>query len=155
MFSCSSDEGTQCPPDFTGELTTNEEKLVGEWELSAIVAGEALDLTDDQVDNPSTNLYNQYTDCQQDAFYTFGSQRTFSYEEGQNAQDCSNKVQTSGTWELASNTLRIKASCNIQSTTVEFNAENTEFSFADTFNVTDVSGTTRQTTIAFTYTLVP
>ncbi|WP_318309116.1 DUF5004 domain-containing protein [Flagellimonas crocea] len=155
MFSCSSDDGTQCPPDFTGELSTNEEKLVGEWVLSAIVAGEALDLTDDGVDNPSTNLYGQYTDCQQDAVYTFGSQRTFSYEEGQNAEDCTNKIQTSGTWELSSNTLRLTASCTIQSTTVEFNTEATEFSFAETFNVKDVTGTTTQTTIAFTYALVP
>ena len=155
FLSCSSDDGNQCPPDFTGDLTAEEEMLVGAWALSAMVATDEFDLTDDGVDNPSTDIYNQYTECQQDAVYTFGAQRTYGYEEGQNAGGCDAQIQIDGTWELVSGTLRLTSSCSIQSTSVEFNGDSTAFTLSQTFNVRDVNGTLSQTSIDFTYSLVP
>jgi len=155
FLSCSSDDGDQCPPDFTGDITSEEEKLVGVWELSSMVAADELDLTDDGVDNPSTDIYNQYTDCQQDAVYSFGAQRIYGYEEGENAQSCDAQIQIEGTWELVSGTLRLTSSCSIQSTSVVFNDNDTTFTLSQIFNVRDVSGVVSQTSIDFTYSLVP
>ena len=154
VSSCSSDDEVQCPQDFAGSLSTEEEKLVGEWMLTAIVAGEALDLTDDGVDNPSTNLYDQYGACQRDAVYTFGTQRTYLFAEGMNAEDCDSTLENSGTWELVSGTLRLTASCSIQSNLLDFNGDDSEFSFTRTFQITDINRGVIQTEIAFTYTLV-
>jgi hypothetical protein len=155
LISCNSDDGIECPEDFTGALTSVEEQLVGEWILSSIVATEEVDLTDDDVENPSTDLFGQYSDCQRDAVYTFGENRSYVYEQGQYAEDCEYKVETTGTWEFVSQNLQLTASCSIQSTAIEFNGDATEFSFSQNYNVTDVNGRTFRSDVVFTYTLVP
>ena len=153
LLSCSSDDGPECAEDFTGELTANEEKLVGEWVLSDIVAAKELDLTDDDTDNASKNLFEQYEECARDAAYTFESDRTFTYEIGKNAEDCDNPVTSTGTWELISQNLSLAASCTVQATTLEFNEDSSAFTFSEIYNVTEVTGTVVQTRIDFTYTL--
>ncbi|MDF0717902.1 DUF5004 domain-containing protein [Muricauda sp. 334s03] len=155
FISCNSDDSIECPQDFTGALSAAEEQLVGEWVLSSIVATEEVDLTDDDVDNPSTDLFGQYSDCQRDAMYIFGENRSYTYEQGQNAEDCDYQVETSGTWELVSQNLRLTASCSIQSTALVFNDDSTEFSFSQSYNVTDVNGNTFRSNVDFTYSLIP
>lgn len=153
LISCSSDEGPECAQDFTGDLTTTEEILVGEWILTAIVAAEELDLTDDDTDNASTDLFGQYDECARDAAYTFDSDRTFAYEIGKYGEDCDYVVPSAGTWELSSQNLSLVSSCSVQTTSLEFNDDLTTFTFSEIYNVTDVTGTVVQTRIDFTYTL--
>lgn len=155
LSSCNSDNDVDCPEDFTGELATEEEKMVGTWVLSAITADEEIDLTDDGEDNPSTDFFTQYSDCDKDASYTFNSDRTYEYAQGQNAEECQNKGTFDGTWRLASANLNLVSGCSLQSTNIEFSVNENQFSFSDTFNVTDVSGLVKSTEITFTYTLVP
>lgn len=154
FLSCSTDDGDDCPEDFSGALVANEEKMVGEWTLTAIVADEAVDITDDDDDNPSTDLFAQYNDCQNDAAYTFNSGRSYTFEQGVNGTNCPNRATVSGSWQLASNTLSIVFGCNLQNLSLTFNGSDTAFSFSDNFNVTDINGDVIQTEITFTYSLV-
>lgn len=68
-----------------------------------------------------------------------------------NAEDCERKVNVGGTWQLANNILSLVGSCNVQNIDIEFNEDNTEFEFTQTFDVTDVDGTTIQTEVTITY----
>ncbi len=154
ISSCNSDNDVDCPEDFTGELTTGEEVLVGTWVLSAITADEEIDLTDDDEDNPSTDFYAQYSDCQRDASYTFNSDRTYEYEQGQNAEDCQNKTALEGTWKLVSANLSLIGGCSLQNTDIEFNVNGTEFSFTNDYDVRDVDGIVSSVEITFTYSLL-
>lgn len=154
ISSCNSDNDVDCPEDFTGELTTGEEVLVGTWVLSAITADEEIDLTDDDEDNPSTDFYAQYSDCQRDASYTFNSDRTYEYEQGQNAEDCQNKTALEGTWKLVSANLSLIGGCSLQNTDIEFNVNGTEFSFTNDYDVRDVGGLVKPVEITFTYSLL-
>jgi len=127
ITSCNSDNEIDCPEDFTGELVAEEELLVGTWVLSAITADEEIDLTDDDVDNPSTDFFAQYSACQRDASYTFNSDRSYEYEQGQNATDCQNKVALEGTWRMASANLSLVSACSLQNTDIEFSPIDIEF----------------------------
>ena len=154
VVSCSSDDDSDCTEDFSGALQANEEKLVGEWVLTAIVANEAVDITDDDTENPSTNLFAQYNQCQKDGVYTFNADRSYTFEQGQNGTDCQNRATFDGTWQLSSNTLSFVSSCTLQNLTVTFNGSETDFMFSNVFNVTDVNGNTIEVNITFTYSLV-
>ena len=62
----STDDGIECPEDHTGALAEAEEKLPGDWVLTAMTADQEIDLTDDETDNPSTDLFTQYEACQKE-----------------------------------------------------------------------------------------
>ncbi|MEC3965302.1 DUF5004 domain-containing protein [Flagellimonas halotolerans] len=155
LLSCTSDDGVECAEDFTGDLSANEQKLVGEWVLSGIVAAKELDLTDDNTDNPSTDLFAQYAECKKDASYTFGEDRSYAYELGKYEEDCEYIAASTGTWELASQNLSLVSSCSLQTTVLEFNEDSSQFTFSEIYSVTEVTGTVVQTRIDFTYSLMP
>ncbi|MFD2098998.1 DUF5004 domain-containing protein [Flagellimonas iocasae] len=155
VVSCSPDDGSSCPEDYTGALQATEEKLVGEWVLSGIMADEAVDITDDDQDNPSTDLFVQYDECQKEAAYTFDEDRSYTYQQGINGTDCPNRASISGSWQFSSSTLSIIFSCDIQNLVITLNGSDTAFSFSNNFNVTDIDGNVVNTDITFTYSLVP
>ena len=153
--SCSvGNDGSDCSQDFTGALSTNEEKLVGEWVLTGIDADEALDITDDDEDNPSTDLFAQYNECQKDAAYTFSSNRSYLLEQGQNGTNCPNKGIFDGTWQLSGNTLSFVDACITQNVALTFNGDDTSFMFSNNFTLADVNGNVEEVTIVFTYSIV-
>ncbi|UNY99830.1 DUF5004 domain-containing protein [Zhouia spongiae] len=152
MLSCNSNDDVSCPEDFTGELTASEGTLVGDWSLSAIVAEEEVDLTDDEEDNPSTDIYAQQSDCQNDASYTFGTDRSFTFQQGNNAEECSNKGKVEGSWKLEGEQLSQVYYCSLQTANIDVDAENNSISFTNTVKITDVSGKVVETTITYTYT---
>lgn len=154
FWSCDSDDETNCPEDFTGSLGTGEEVLVGKWQLEAIKAEEAIDLTDDDTDNPLKDLFAQYSACQKDAFYTFETDRTYAYDQGQTAEDCENAFSSDGTWRFASNGLNLVSSCSVQTNELEFNEDFSKFTFSVAYRITDVNGKVVQTTSNFTYVLL-
>lgn len=156
MISCSTDDNSSdCPEDFTGALEANEQKMVGEWVLTAIFADEAVDITDDDQDNPSTDLFAQYGECQKDGVYTFNANRAYTFEQGLNGTNCQNSGTFDGTWQLSSNTLSFVDACIQQNLALTFNGSDTAFSFSDDFNITDIGGNTTQVNITFTYSLTP
>lgn len=148
---CNTDNEIECPEDFVGALATSEEVLVGEWSLTAIRSEEEIDLTDDDEENPSTDIFVQYEPCQKDASYTFTSNRAYIFEQGQRSEDCERKVDIGGTWQLANNILSLAGSCNVQNISIALNEDNTEFEFTQTFEVTDVKGATVQTDVTLVY----
>ncbi|MEH6406261.1 MAG: DUF5004 domain-containing protein [Leeuwenhoekiella sp.] len=153
LTSCSTDDGPDCLPAYTGDLTAEEATLVGEWELSSILADKEIDITDDDVDNPSKDLYAQYSDCFQDAMYTFYQNRNFLFEQGSNAENCTNKASQDGTWKFAVDKLSIVA-CYEQILEIELNDDKTSFSSTAVQNYRDVNNQTIQATVVFTYSKV-
>ena len=155
FMGCNSDNSIDCPTDYTGVLAENEKKLTGEWVLSAITADKEIDLTDDDEDNPEKDIYAQYSECERDGAYNFSADRKYAFDQGQNATDCMNKASSEGTWKLTAKTLSLVGICNIQNIDIDFDEEDSAFSFSDDFNVRDVDGTTVLTKITFTYSTTP
>lgn len=150
--SCDDNNEYKCPEAFTGALTETETNFSGLWVLKSIVAEDAIDLTEDDIDNPSTDIFNQFTECQRDAAYDFNSDRSYSFLSGTIASNCSNEQTISGTWELnPSSVLTLVSNCAKQSTIIEVNETNTEFTIETTYNFIDVNdiGMTLETTSTY------
>ncbi|ETN94800.1 DUF5004 domain-containing protein [Zhouia amylolytica] len=152
MLSCDSNDDISCAEDFTGDLTTSEEVLVGEWNLSAVVAEDEIDLSDDEVENPTTDLLSQYTACQKDVAYIFDAERNFTIEQSYNVADCAEKGQLAGTWMLNGEALNLVYACSRLSTGIDIHAEGTTFSFTGIENIQDINGQIIETTVTYTYT---
>ncbi|HDZ15330.1 hypothetical protein LCGC14_1215700 [marine sediment metagenome] len=152
VLGCNSDNSIDCPEDFTGALAANEQKLTGEWKLTAITSDKAVDLTDDNETNPSQNIYIQYTDCQKDGVYQFDADRNYTFNQGTNVSNCANKSSSDGTWQLNAEVLSLVGACNQQFVGIDFNGDASAFSFSEDFNVTDVRGSSIPAKITFTYT---
>lgn len=154
LVGCSTDNTVECPADYEGALLEEENGLLGTWELSAIVAEKEVDLTEDDEQNPKKDIYVQYTDCEKDGEYTFGPGRAYTFSQGQNATNCSNKLKIEGTWKLSSGILGLIGNCSSQNLEIDFDEEKSEFSSTSNYNITDVNGATIQTDVKFTYTKV-
>ena len=149
---CNSDNDIECPEDYTGALAASEEKMQGDWVLTGMMADTEVDLTDDEEDNPIKDLFAQYEDCQKDASYTFGSDRSYTYKQSHVAEDCDNKATLSGTWKLTGEVLSLVGACIVQNISLNIKDDASEFSFTDTFNIQDVDGKVVQAKVTFTYT---
>lgn len=155
LFSCTTDADTNCPDNFSGALNAGEEPLVGEWALTGVMSAKEIDLTDDDMDNPSKDIFMQYSDCEKDVVYIFKTDRSYTYELGRYVEDCEYTIPSKGTWQLGSNNLSLVTACQMYTTALEFSEDETAFSYSNVYNITAVSGSIVQTNIEFTYTLVP
>ncbi len=153
FVSCdNSSDDIQCPEAITGELTETETTFTGTWALQSIVTEDEIDLTDDDTDNPSTDIYGQFTDCENDLAYEFGSDRSYTYSLGKTVTDCDNENQMSGTWQLnENNNLVLVANCSRQIIDIDINEETTAFTFEGTYTFTDANGATISSKTTFTY----
>ncbi|MDO6758856.1 DUF5004 domain-containing protein [Tamlana sp. 2_MG-2023] len=140
--SCSDDNDDDiCNDPIVGELTEYEADFSGYWTLKSIVVDEEIDLTDDDIDNPSSDVYSQYDECLQDTAYEFSSDRAYSFEQGKNADDCEVQNETNGTWKLGQdNILTIVSNCLTGNTVLDLNDDLTEFSFKSSLPYEDVNG---------------
>ncbi len=155
LSGCSDDNDDNCAPDYTGPLTDSESLLVGQWSLSAINSDKALDLTDDEVENPSTDIYAQYTDCQKDARYDFAEDRNYNFAQGAVETNCDNKLITNGTWQYDNSQINFVNSCVILNLPITFINANTSFkSVSENLLVKDVTGSVTTVTWTFVYTKV-
>lgn len=144
------DDAIECPPQFTGELQASESKLVGEWSLIDLVADKEVDLTNDFTDNPSVDMFSQYTDCSKDAVFIFGDNRVYSYENGSRTEGC-NGTSTSGTWSLDSDELFLIVSCVSLNSQLSFNESNTLFEYSSTIDIQEVNGIVTTASVTFSY----
>ena len=153
FISCNDDDNDlKCAEDVTGELTSNEINFTGKWTLKSVVSEDEIDLTDDEIDNPSTDLFAQYTDCSKDIVYEFGDNRDYAFTGGMTAIDCDNEQEITGTWGLnESSGLIIVSNCSTQLTQIEVNDESTAFSTEGNLKYVDVNGNVINTTTTFTY----
>ncbi len=143
-------ESIECTPQLTGELQENETKLIGEWSLTGLVSDTALDLTTDDVDNPDVDIFGQYSECFRDAFFTFGSDRSYSYEKGARTSDCDDST-TNGTWRLTNNELTLILSCGQLDYDLSFNEDNSTFVYTNLLSIPDVDGIITTVNVVFTY----
>ncbi len=152
-MSCSDDDNDyKCPEDFTGELSDTETAFVGTWSLTSVVAEDAIDLTDDNEDNPSTDIFSQYSDCEKDIAYSFETSRAYTFSYGQSLEEaCENSNTFTGTWQLTEGSLSLVSNCLLQTTPIEINAEDTQFSTEAQVQYKDVEGNVISTTIVSTY----
>lgn len=151
IFSCNTDDDIKCPDALTGELSAAETQFSGSWKLVAMEADEAIDLTDDNADNPSTDLFAQYNACDRDLEYNFMNDRNLVYRQGYSAVDCANKLTFSGTWNLIGNDLTLVANCASQRITIETNAEGDQYSYDVTLQFRDVNGAQKTSKVKFTF----
>lgn len=151
MMGCSTDSSSNCPEDFTGALSSDENEFVGTWALSDIVSQVAVDLTDDGVDNPSTEIFDQLPDCQKDVEYIFGSDRGFTVRQQYNATGCTNKLSLDGTFKYVSSQLSFNNACVVQTITVQVNVDFTEFTVNDNYTFNEVDGSTTSSSVVLTY----
>ncbi|GAL80322.1 hypothetical protein JCM19274_612 [Algibacter lectus] len=124
----------------------------GTWVLTAVVAEDEIDLTDDGEDNASTDLFVQYDDCEKDIVYGFEDDRAYSFVAG-GTSDCDNEQTTIGTWKLNETYgLTVVSSCFSQTSQLEVNDDFTEFTSEGNINYIDVNGETITSKTTFTYT---
>lgn len=154
MFSCNNDDGVSCPEPLIGELDASETEFAGTWEFTAMVAEEAIDITDDKTDNPSTDIYAQFPECQQDLTYTFAKNRDYVQKQGFLADECQNKQSVSGTWKLTADTLTFVAICATQSIKIDVNEAGDAFSYTAILNFQDAKAGLKTTKVTFTYSKV-
>ena len=151
MVSCNSDDSITCPDPLTGELSASESEFTGTWVFSAMMAEEAIDITNDNTANPSKDIYAQYSACDRDLVYNFINDRKYSLKQGFVATDCNNKQTLAGTWSLTGNALNFVANCSSQTVQIVKNETGDEFSFKSVVNFRDVSGGIRTSNVTFTY----
>lgn len=153
IVSCNtSDDDIQCEEDITGVLSLKETEFVGEWELIAIESFDAVDLTDDDVDNPSTDIFSQYSECERNQIYEFKNDRAFTLKQGYTLPDCNNSSSFKGTWELTDgNTLITVAYCSKQSAPLEFENNDTEFKTERSITIIDINKNSVRTSVTTSY----
>ncbi len=151
MVSCNDDDIPNCIQDLTGELSANETAFAHKWVLAEIVSVDEIDITDDNTDNPSTNLFEQYSACERDASYSFDNDRDYTFQQGEMAPNCDNKQSSTGTWKLTGNRLTLVSFCNLREIELEINDDDTSFFIEDVFDFTDVNSKVVRTKVKFTY----
>lgn len=150
VVGCDDDNELDCPNALTGELTETETTLTGTWALKSIVADAEIDLTDDNTDNPSMDIFKQSTDCQTDMFYTFTDERTYSLEQGMNTEDC-NDLKSEGSWALNGDLLTVVSNCSSQKTQINIAEDENAFSYTSNLKLKDINNKIIQTKVVFTY----
>ena len=155
MVSCNTDDSVDCPDDLTGALSDTESEFAGAWIFSGMMAEDALDLSDDKTDNPSKDIFAQYSECDRDLVYNFMTDRNYTLKQGYEAEECNNKQSLAGTWSLTSGELlTFVASCATQSTKIDISDSGDSFSYSVNLNFQDVNGAQKTTKVKFTYSKV-
>ena len=150
FVSCDNNNGTDCPDALKGELSTTETEFAGTWKLKSIIADEDIDLTDDDVNNPSTDIFAQNSDCQNDLVYNFMTDRDYTLTQGENVTDCDD-LESIGTWAFSGNTLTLVAYCTTQTAQLTISDDDTEFSYSSNLNFKDVNDAIITSSVIFTY----
>jgi len=145
------DDDFVCAEEYTGALEENEKVMLGKWKLVAIVAAKEVDITNDSESNPKKDIFAQYSECDQDADFTFEADRGYTNTQGQNIVSCTNKLKFTGSWKLTGNNLSFVGSCVAQNLELEFNGDKSTYTYTSSYNIKDVQGVTITTDVAFTY----
>ena len=151
IFVGCNDDDAECIADYEGALTAAETSFAGTWTLSAVESSEEIDLTDDEEDNPSKDIYAQQSDCENDMQYIFGADRAYKYNVGKRAEDCEQSGTLTGSWKLGGSTLGLITSCMENVVELEFNPNKTTFSYTTPNIYTKENGERVEIEITFTY----
>lgn len=150
---CTPDNEFECPQPYTGALTADEEKYAGNWELTALEGGLAVDLTDDDLDNASTDLFSQLDECTRTARYVFAADRKMSYIGSKIVEDaCEEEIYFSGSWKATNGIVNVIAGCATADFTMELDEEAGSFSYTTYEQVANFNGETVATQVTYTFT---
>ncbi|HUH47418.1 MAG TPA: DUF5004 domain-containing protein, partial [Arenibacter sp.] len=108
----------------------------------------------DNEDNPKKDIYVQYSECAQDEYFTYESDRAYTSTQGHNISKCTDKLKFTGSWKLTGKNLSLVGDCATQNLEIEFNADKSAYSYTSSFNINDVRGAVITTEVTFTYTKV-
>lgn len=148
---CDLGDESSCPEPFTGELSAAESVFVGTWILTDMVADEEIDLTDDDVENPSTEIFQQLSECKQDVVYSFESDRAFNVKQSYNVPNCEIKGIVEGTWKATAGQITTISQCQTLTIAIEMNTEQTIFTTESNFQFSDVRGFIINSAVTLTY----
>ena len=152
FISCNSsdNDNSACAQDFEGDLTSDEEVMVGKWVLTSVTSDKEIDLTNDEEDNASTNIYAQYSDCQKDSFYILDEDRIMTFIIG-SEPTCSFHQENKGTWKLEGDILSLFSTCFLAEIKINLIPDNSAFTTTSNVNIVDVNNVTTAVTIVSTY----
>src|SRR5690606_9421507 len=151
LNSCmSNDDDFVCAEEYTGALGEDEQLMLGKWKLTAIVAEQEVDITNDNESNPKKDIYVQYSECDQDAEFIYEANRGYTNTQGHNNTDCTNKLKFTGSWKLTGKNLSYVSSCTIKKLEIEFNGDKSVYSFTSNYIIKYVQVTTIITNVTFT-----
>lgn len=156
VVSCDTDDTIKCTDPLTGEMSAEETEFTGIWKVVAMEANDALDITDDDISNPSTDVFAQFSDCERDLVYEFNGDRNYAQEQGYNAALCKNKDAIAGTWSLTKSglnedVLNFVANCNSLELKIEINDLRDAFTYKSNVRFQDVNGVFKFVSVKFTY----
>ena len=153
---CSSDSEISCPEPFTGPLETWEVPLEGRWELTALEGSVEADLTDDDTDNPSTDLFAQVGECERQVSYVFDANRIMAYAVGvQTAEDfCEEQTLLQGSWSYKDNRATVVTGCSEFYLDIDLNEDGSSFTITYSENVRNYQGETIPMEVTMTLTKV-
>lgn len=152
IVSCNDDNSMDCPQTLLGPLSALETRFSGTWKLTGMLAEEAVDITDDGEDNPSKDIFSQYTECQRDLVYNFNSDRNYIFKQGYSDSGCNPRYELSGTWNLSEeNFLTFVANCTLETIQISLNDAGNTFWFESPMEYKDESGLIKSTKVIFTY----
>lgn len=136
LSGCTSDDSTSCPEPYTGPLTAEEENLSDTWVLTGLEGAIEIDLTDDDTDNPATDILAQLDECVSNARYEFGADRVGSYYASELVNDtCEDRLLFQGSWRFEDSVIHVNAGCAALRLEVSFDEETGNFSYVTYENV--------------------
>lgn len=156
LFSgCTPDNEFECPEPYTGALTADEEKYAGIWQLTALKGDFAVDLTDDETDNASTDYFSQLNECAQQARYVFADDRKMGYYASNFVEEvCEEELYFSGTWKATEGVVNVVAGCATANFNLKLDEGASSFSYTTYEQVTNFQGDGIPTQVTYTFTKV-
>ena len=152
MVSCNTDNDMECPETIKGPLNDVETEFLGSWRFIAMEAEDPVDVTDDDIDNASKDIYAQYTDCERDWIYEFKNDRDYTYKLGYSLEDCKSRYDLVGTWSLSTeNSLTFIDNCASETVQIKKSETDNTFSYESLMNFKDAVGNMKTTIVTFTY----
>lgn len=150
--SCISDDTISCTPNYTGILDQTESLLVGTWVMTAATAQDEVDITDDDTDNPSTDLFSQFPECERSLSYSFTENRGFTLVKGSDALDCEGGYTVEGSWKYSGTVLEVVTNCVRGGMDITLTEENSSFVNQEIQQVVTANGLIVQTLVTYTFT---
>lgn len=153
LAGCTPNDDFECPAAYTGALSADEEVLVGDWKLSGLEGSIAIDLTDDEMDNATTDLYGQISECIREARYVFSENRELAYFGSREVEDvCEEELLFGGTWRLEGNIVSIVSGCTVGGFELDLDEEAGSFSYTVYEQVVNFKGDVVAMQVTYTYT---
>lgn len=156
LSGCNTNDEMECPQPISGPLSATEQTVSGNWVLTALEGSFAIDLTDDDTDNASTNLLGQLSDCRQIARYEFNADREMNYIIADEVEEvCEEELVFSGTWKSDGEVMTVVVGCATARFAIVEEEGVKTISYNTYEQVFNFQGETIPMQVFYTYTFIP